>query len=842
MHPVAADKLLQQSQHAYHNLPHQPTPLVGRGREVGAVCSMLRRPDVRLLTLFGPPGIGKTRLSIHAAAEMLDDFADGVCFVPLAPITDPELVASAVAQALELRGSSNEPLVERMKGFLHGKQILLLLDNFEQVVTAAPLLGELLAHCPGVKLLVTSRERLRLYGEHDYPVPPLSLPDPDALPDLAALSDYEAIELFLQRAQAVNPSFQLTDRNAPAIAEICLRLDGLPLAIELAAARTLVLLPEDLLARLKSRLKVLTGGARNLPERQRTLQAAIDWSYNLLDPAEQTLFRRLGVFVDGCTFEAIEDVCGAEGQGLDPLEGVTSLIGKSLLQRQESTGEPRFVMLETIREYSREKLEDAGELDAVGDRHFGYFARFLEEAEPELIGRDQVLWARRIDADQNNLRAALEWSLSTRDRAEAGLRLVGALGRYWQLRGYIGEGQMWFAQLLDKTEPAEPSLERAKALLFLGVMTFEQGDFAEARSIYEKCLEMSRALGAEIVAAGALRGLGSSALWHGEYDLGLSYNKEALEIGRRLGSRFQISGALSQIGTLLMLKEQYQAAQAPLEESLDIERELGHGTGIANDLTEQGSVAFHLGEYEKARALHEESLGLAREMGVDWVIAKVLARLSVVALRQGDSRYAESLVREGLSRARVSGNRRWSRWYLVGLAEIARLNGMASRAAKLVGASEGASSAAGGHYEPGMRAEVERIKASVRAELGEETFERLCAEGRSMAREETVAYALEPGAGRAHGPEAPQGGHDNLAASAAANPQQGYPGDLTEREVEVLRLIASGRSNQEIAQDLTLSLRTVERHISNIYQKIGATGRIARATATAYAMRQGLTT
>jgi predicted ATPase/DNA-binding CsgD family transcriptional regulator len=842
MRRLATDNLTQEGHPAHHNLPHQPTPLVGRGRDVKAVCSMLRRADVRLLTLTGPPGIGKTRLSIHAAAEMLQDFPDGVCFVPLAPITDPDLVAFAVAQALELRGSSNEPLVERLNGFLHGKQMLLLLDNFEQVVTAAPLLGELLAHCPTVNLLVTSRERLRLYGEHDYPVPPLSLPDPDALSDLATLSDYEAIELFLQRAQAVSPDFQLTDRNAPAVAEICLRLDGLPLAIELAAARIMVLAPEGLLARLKSRLKLLTGGARNLPERQRTLQAAIDWSYNLLDPAEQALFRELGVFADGCTFEAIEEVCGAGAQRLDPLEGVTSLIGKSLLQRQEGTGEPRFLMLETIREYSREKLEEAGELDAAGDRHLDYLVRFAEEAEQGLIGHAQTLWARRMDADQNNLRAALEWSLSTRDRAEAGLRLVGALGRYWQLRGYVGEGQMWFAQLLEKTEPAEPSVERAKVLRFLGVMTFEQGDFAEARSIYEKSLEMSRALGDDLGVAGALRGLASAALWHGEYDLGLSYNKQALEIGRRLGSRFLIAGALSGIGTLLMLKEEYLAAQVPLEESLAIERELGHGTGIANDLTDQGSVAFHLGEYGKARALHEESLGLAREVGVDWVIAKVLARLGVVALRQGDPQRAEALLREGLSRAQVSGNRRWSRWYLVGLAEIARLNGEAPRAAKLIGASEGASSAAGGHYEPGMRAESERIIASVRAGLGEDTFERLCAEGRSMPREESIAYALEIAAGEASGPSIHSGGKGNLAASPAIQPQPAYPDDLTERELEVLRLIASGRSNQEIAQDLVLSLRTVERHISNIYQKIGATGRIARATATAYALRHRLTT
>ena len=295
-----------------HNLPASPTPLIGRKEETETVVETLRRPEVRLLTLIGPPGIGKTRLGIQVAADLLDDFPDGVYFVPLAPISDPDLVLSAVTQALDIREASNRPLLERLKSYLQNKQMLLLLDNFEQVVTAAPLLADLLADCPDVKIMVTSRELLHLYGEHDYPVPPLSLPDPDKLPDLEALAQYEAVALFVQRAQAVSPGFQLTERNAQAVAEICLRLDGLPLAIELAAARILVLPPEELLARLKSRLKLLTGGARNLPERQRTLRATIDWSYNLLDPGEQALFRRLGVFVGGCTLKAIEEVCGSQ--------------------------------------------------------------------------------------------------------------------------------------------------------------------------------------------------------------------------------------------------------------------------------------------------------------------------------------------------------------------------------------------------------------------------------------------------------------------------------------------------------------------------------------------------
>jgi predicted ATPase/class 3 adenylate cyclase len=409
-----------------NNLPVQPTALVGREREVTEVCARLRRPDVRLLTLTGPGGTGKTRLGLQAAAERLDEFEGGVFFVALAPVSDPDLVASTIAGPLGVVESGEQPLEESLKDHLRTKELLLLLDNFEQVLEAAPLVGELLATCPRLKVLATSRTVLKVYGEHEYAVPPLGLPDPSRLPPIERLTEYEAVRLFVERAGAAKADFSITNESAPAVAEICVRLDGLPLAIELAAARIKMLPPKAMLQRLSSRLKLLTGGARDLPERQRTLRGTIEWSHALLEEGEQLLFARLAVFSGGRTLEAIEAICDAEGDlPVEAFEGVSSLLDKSLIGQEEGpNGEPRLVMLETIHEFAREKLGESAEAEQIKRVHAEYFLTLAEEAHPEFKGANQLQWLERLEAEHDNMRKALSWALE-RKEIEVALRLGG---------------------------------------------------------------------------------------------------------------------------------------------------------------------------------------------------------------------------------------------------------------------------------------------------------------------------------------------------------------------------------------------------------------------------------
>jgi predicted ATPase/class 3 adenylate cyclase/Tfp pilus assembly protein PilF len=683
-----------------HNLPTQPTPLVGREKELREALERLQQERVRLLTLTGPGGIGKTRLSLQLAAEQIESFPDGVFFVNLAPLTDPALLPSAVAQAIGVREEAERPLPETLRAHLQGKRLLLVLDNFEQITPAAPLVAELLGGAAGLKVLVTSRVALRLRGEHDYAVPPLALPDLHQLPPLGRLTQYAAVRLFLERAQAAKADFTVTRENAHAVAEICVRLDGLPLALELAAARIRILPAQAMLARLQSRLKLLTGGARDLPERQQTLRGAIEWSHDLLSEEEKRLLRRLAVFLGGRTLEAIEAVCNAEGD-LDVLEGVSSLVDKSLLRQEESAeGEPRFLMLETIHEYALEKLEESAEAKEIGRRHTEFFLALAEEADPQLLGAAQGQWIVRLEAEHDNLRAALSRTMA-RGEVELAGRLAAALWRFWSARGHLREGRRWYAEVLA-AEGLSPRT-RAKALLGAGGLAWRQGELTAAEPLLTESLALCRELEDARGIATALNGLGILAAERGELD----------------------------------------RAQALYEEALARWREIGDSGQVANLLNSLGSLADRRQEYAGAKSLFRESLALARQAGNAALVSVALLNLGGVARRQGDLPGARMHLRQSLHVARDIGHVQWATYGLAVLAQLLAATGAAERAARFFGAVEARFAAMGSHLQANERPEYDRDLAAARLQLEPALWERLYQEGAAWSLEEAIACALE---------------------------------------------------------------------------------------------------
>jgi predicted ATPase/DNA-binding CsgD family transcriptional regulator len=683
-----------------HNLPAQITSFVGREREIAQVRQLLA--TARLLTLTGPPGTGKTRLGLRVAAEVLDHFADGVFFVDLAPISDPQLVASTIAHVLGIRDIGGQPLLDTVKNHLRKKRLLLVLDNFEQIVGAAPLVGDLLSASPGLKALVTSREPLQVYGEQEYPVPPLALPDLDRPEPLRALSQYEAVELFVQRARAARPDFAITDEDVPAVAEICVRLDGLPLAIELAAARSKLLSPEMMRRRLESRLVALTGGARDVPARLRTLRGAIDWSYDLLDADEKTLFARLAVFQGGRTVEAVDDVCG-HGLAIDVVDGLESLLYKSLLRQEEGLdGEPRFFFLETIHEYARERLEESGEAETMQRRHADYFVALAERAAPKLHGARQDYWSVRLRVEHDNLRTALAWSLGGAD-AELGLRLVGALREFWYSGGYIAEGLRWTECALEIAEDAPPAL-RARALNAAGLLAFAQGDHERGTLLHREALALSREVDDRLNSAWALVFLGGHLTGFPDayYEEGIALCEEGLVLFRELDLKPGIARALNVLGELARLDGDYERAQRAYGECLAVSRQTGDRHREAIMLGNLGYIAYHQGDYERAEALTMEALNLLRGGRLEYHIAISMAMLAGPVGAQGQP----------------------------------------ERAARLLGAGEVLLEAMGVGLQPADQLEADRYVAAVREQLDGATFEAAWAAGRAMSLEEAVAYAL----------------------------------------------------------------------------------------------------
>jgi len=581
-----------------HNLSPQSASLIGREREVAAACSLLRKSEVRLLTLTGTGGVGKTRLGLQIATELAKDFDDGICFVALAPISDPKLVIPTIAQALGLSDVGDQPALERLAVSLQAKRLLLFLDNFEQVLPAAPALTELLERCPSLKILVTSREVLRVRGEQEFLVVPLALPSLSHLPEPEAVSEYAAVALFLQRARFVRSDFQITPANAATIAAICAHLDGLPLALELAAARLKLLSPQALLARLEHRFAVLTQGPRDVHRRQQTLRNTLQWSYDLLDTREQRLFRRLAVFVGGYTLEAAEAVCVLPGEEKNNFfEGIASLLDKSLVQRTPEDGEQRLIMLETIREYGLERLAISGELELIQRAHVDYYLRFSEKAEPELRGPQQALWLKRLEQEHDNLRAAMHWTLeggdvgqSTRDEIEMALRFGGALRGFWVIHGHHNEGRAFLERTLMVSEGIALDV-RAKALQVAASLAVYQVDYVRGESLCHKSLSLCRERGDTVGTAYSLHLLGTLSWQRGDFAVARSLMEESLALYREIGNKENIAYSLYTLGELDTQQGEYTKAYALLEESLAMHKEAENARDVAI-LLRAGTVAL----------------------------------------------------------------------------------------------------------------------------------------------------------------------------------------------------------------------------------------------------------
>ena len=656
-------------------LPPQRNALVGRERELQAAKNLLMQDDIRLITLTGPGGTGKTRLAVQLAEDVAEQFAGGVCFAGLASIVDSGLVVSAIAQALEVRASGNRPLVEEMKEHLRRlPRALLVLDNFEHLLAAAPMVTELLAASRTLKILVTSRAALHIYGEQEFHVPPLALPDPRSLGPVELLSDYPAVALFVQRARAVKPGFALGEDNAAPVAEICARLDGLPLAIELAAARVKVLTPAAILGRLESRLRLLTGGARDLPERQQTLRRAMDWSYELLAGEEQKLFRRLAVFVGGFTLEAAEAVANAGADlDLDAFDGVASLVDKSLLQQMgESAGEARFGMLETVREYGLERLAASAEEAATRRAHAAYFLIVAEDGAPHMAGgAEQAIWLERFFSEHDNIRAALAW-LTRTDNADWGLRLARALSQFWLEHAHPTEGRKWIAALLKL--PSGSGLMRMHAFAVATALCNLQGDFAAALELNKQSLAIAREQGDRAHIAAGLNALsvtqsllgnhsaakesGAEAFraWEdlgepgsaarilsnladiykaeGDYARARSLHEQAFSRFEALGDRSGMAWSLNHQGDVARAQEDLPAARLLYEQGLAIFREGNDGQGVASSLLDLGRLASEEGSHVRAHALFSESLRISRHLGRKWDLAGVLEEMARSAARQ----------------------------------------------------------------------------------------------------------------------------------------------------------------------------------------------------------------
>lgn len=786
------------------HLPAPPTPLCGRERESLALKNWLTGSGRRLVTVAGPGGVGKTSLAVAVAAQATPAFPDGAAFVPLAPLADPALVLSTIARSLCVGDAGSDPPAQRLQTAIGDRELLLVLDNFEHVIAAASALVDLLATCPNLRLLVTSREALRVRGEHEFPLHPLPLPPADAVTRDTA-GAYDAVRLFVERAQAINPDFALTDENAPHVAAICRRLDGLPLALELAAGQTRFWGPAALLAllaRLDRRLPLLTAGPLDLPPRLRTMRDAIGWSYDLLTEDEQAYFRRLAVFAGGFTLEAAEAVCGPRGTGnreqgtgedgrapvprsLTPLpsnvlDGIAALVVKSLLRcDRDTSGEPCFAMLETIREYGRERLVAAGEEDVTRRRHAAYFRALAERARAAYLGAVEPDWLDRVERAHDNFRAALAW-LELSGDAEGLLSLAGALAPFWSMRSHRTGGRAWLARALRHGAAGSPTA-RARALLGAAGLAFGQADCAAATPLAEQAL----------------------ALW------------------RQLGDRWGIANTLNLLGAIARARGAYDEAVPRFEEAARLFDALGDRAWAALARCNLGVTAYWQGDLARAAIHLDRALVEYRALDDPWGIAVASSPRALVAADQGDLGGAVCLLRDSLAHWRALGTKEILADWLARTAIVAVAHGRALQGVRCLGAAEAIARSIPYDFEHPERLRLAQTADAARAILGASCFAAAHAEGQEAPSDRMIAEA------------------DVLLTELERVPVAPPPPepDVTPREREVLRLVAEGLADKEIAAALGIGLRTAQSHVARLLVKLRVPSRTAAA---AYALRHRL--
>ncbi len=807
---------------ARNNLPQQLTSFIGREREINEIDLLLG--TTRILSLTGTGGAGKTRLSLKVAARALERYPDGVWFVGLATLTNPALVPQAVATALEVREEPGRELTPTLAEYIKPRKILLVLDNCEHMVLPCLLLADALLHaCRDLTILATSREALNIEGEIAWQVPPLSLPDPREHVPVEHLSRYEAIQLFVERAVRIRSNFALTSENGHAVAELCRQLDGLPLAIELAAARVRAMSVKEIVERLDWRFKLLTHNVHDSEPRQQTLKALIDWSYDLLGEGEKTLLRRLSVFVGSFTLDAVIAVCGEGWEEIEVLDLLGGLAEKSLIVVDEHQGEARYRLLETIRQYALNRLKEAEEAALLSDKHRDWYVGFAERAQEGLSGEGSRVWLDRLEREHDNIRAALEWSATHDGDAEAALRLVGAVWRFWETRGYIAEGRKWMTAALN-VSGSSPTLVRAKALNAAGNLALQQSDYSRAEELYQGALILRRQLGDLPGSAKSLLNMGVAARRRGEYEVAARLTEEGLAIAREIGDEEVIATALCNLGYAIQCQGNYERAIELHNEALGIFRGLGRLPWVVISLNNLGEATQAQGDYGQARAYFNDALAKAEELDDKPSIAGVKKNLGCLENEQGNPKLASELYQESLRIFHEQGDKQSVAQCLEGLA-AAELTSYQERSLRLFGAAESIRENIGYPVPLSERTHYDRNVTEARAGLSDDVSGAAWEAGRLMSLDEAIRLAMEwlilqP---------------DNHVVKKTPAKDKKY--GLTRRELQVLREVAANLTDAETSRKLNVDVRTVNAHMNSIRTKLHVTNRRA---AVEFAREQGL--